>query len=229
MTRIFLVEDDIALRQSLTSFLRSWNYEVVCGTHFEDLISEFEQNPCDLILLDLLLPSTNGLQCCRSFREITDVPIVFLSSADQKENIILAMNFGADDFISKPVDPLVLAAKIDAILRRYRPSQKSDSLSYEVITLDTNRHVLQVGEKEAELSRNEHLLLAYFLRHAEQVISRESLMTCLWENGDYVADNTLTVNISRLRKLLSDMGADNYLHTKVGEGYILHTPKAGTL
>lgn len=220
MYRIFLVEDDRALADALATSLSSWGYEVVAAKDFSHITEEFVRSEAHLVILDLMLPSFNGYHWCREIRQHSQVPVVFLSSAADNMNIVLAMNMGADDFIAKPVDSTVLAAKLGALLRRaYDLGDRAVLLEHDGLVLNLDDQSASCGGERVVLSRNEFRILETLLRAKGKVVSRDTLMTRLWEGGDYIEENTLTVNVTRLRKKLESIGAKDLIRTRVGLGY----------
>jgi len=218
--RIYLVEDDKTLSEELKKLLESWGFEVVYCKDFRKVTEEFSQLKPHLVLLDIGLPAFNGYHWCSEIRKISKVPIIFLSSAADGMNIVMAMNMGADDFVAKPFDTDVLLAKIRAILRRsydYVPEEKE--LSVRGARLDTAEQALIFEGKKIELTRNEYRILLLLMESCPAVVSREKLMEALWQSGEFIDDNTLTVNVTRLRKKLEAEGLSDLIRTRVGTGY----------
>lgn len=223
MYRIFVVEDDPVIARGVTRHLTALGYETACAEQLQDILPEFTAFAPQLVLLDLSLPYHNGYHWCRRLREVTDVPIVFLSSAADNLNIVTAMDLGADDYISKPFDLEVLAAKVQAILRRAyayaKPADLVDCGSGAV--LDLGAGVVKNGETTVELTKNELRILQTLLARRGRTVSRDTLMTALWATDCFVDENTLTVNVGRLRKKLEAAGLPGLIHTKKGEGYCI--------
>lgn len=222
MKKIFLIEDDYALAQAVKKQIESWGNEVVTAKDFRNVMEEF--NACDpqLVLVDVMLPFFNGYHWCTEIRKVSNVPIVFLSSAADNMNIVMAMNLGADDFIPKPVDPMVLTAKVSAILRRaYDLGEVPQTLSHEGLTLNLGDNSATYGGERIELTKNEFRILHTLLENRGKIVSRDRLMTALWQDDCYVEENTLTVNVTRLRKKLESAGLTGFITTKVGSGYII--------
>ena len=198
------------------------NYEVSCVENFENVLDDFIQYKPDLVLLDIHLPFFDGYYWCQEIRKISQVPIVFISSANENMNIVLAMNMGGDDFINKPFDLQVVQAKIQALLRRtYSFSKEFHLLSYQDVYLDLLQGKITYHQKELVLTKNELKILEFMFEHAEVIVSRVDLMNHLWDDHQFIDDNTLSVNMNRLRKKLEDIGLFNFIHTKKGLGYLL--------
>ena len=224
MYRIFLVEDDHTLAALLQKNLEAWGYQVQCADNFQDILPQFTSFQPHLVLLDIMLPFFNGYHWCNQLRQRSNVPIIFLSSASDNMNIVLAMNVGGDDFIEKPFDINVLIAKVQALLRRtYQMTTAASVLEHGGIVLNLNDATLTWQEQKIELTKNEFKILQILMEHRGKIISRDTLMTRLWENDMYVEENTLTVNINRLRKKLNSIGLTDYIKTKTGSGYLIET------
>ena len=222
MHRILIVEDDITMAELMKNQIEAWGNDVRCVRNFQDIVSEFTDFNPHLILLDIMLPFYNGYYWCTEIRKISNIPIIFISSASDNMNIIMAMNMGGDDFISKPFDLNVLMAKIQAILRRtYDLGGKVPFLEYRGAILNLNDNTIIYDGKKAELTRNEFRILQTLMENKNKDVSRDTLMTRLWENDSYVEENTLTVNITRLRKKLEGIGLVDFIKTKIGLGYII--------
>ena len=220
--RIFIIEDDPTIAQTLKKHLEGWDYKVECAKDFHNITAEFAAFDPQLVLLDIKLPFYDGYYWCGEIRKLSKVPVIFLSSASDNMNVVMAMNMGGDDFIAKPFDLSVLTAKINAVLRRaYSFSGNSDLISHGSVILDISSAVVTNGDKKAELTKNELLILRTLMENAGRIISRDTLMQRLWETDCFVDENTLTVNVSRLRKKLENIGLENYIATKVGMGYMV--------
>lgn len=222
MYRILVIEDDFALAQVIKKQIESWGNEVELITDFQNIVSAFvEYNP-HLVLVDIGLPFFNGYHWCSEIRKISNVPIVFLSSASDNMNIVMAMNMGGDDFIPKPVEPMVLTAKIQAILRRaYNLSGQVPVLEHLGAILNLNDGSLTYKEERIELTKNEFRILQTLMEQKGKIVSRDQLMTRLWQDDCYIEENTLTVNVTRLRKKLESAKLIDFIKTKVGSGYII--------
>ena len=222
MYRIFLVEDDHALAEAISRQLESWGNEVITVRDFRRVSAEFAEARPQLVLLDIMLPFYDGYHWCTEIRKLSSVPIVFISSASDNMNIVMAMNMGSDDFIPKPVDPMVLTAKLQALLRRtYELGEPCQALECHGALLDLSSGTLECGGQRLELTKNEFRILRTLLENRDKTVSRERLMTVLWQSDCYVEENTLTVNVARLRKKLEGVGLGGIIATKPGEGYIL--------
>lgn len=222
MYKIFIVEDDTVIAQTVRQKIASWGYSVLCAEQFDDIMPAFLAYEPQLVLLDITLPFYNGYHWCQEIRRVSKVPVVFISSAADNMNIVMAMNLGADDFIAKPFDLDVLTAKVQAILRRtYDFTGDTRTLSHKGLLLHLNDMTLSCGGTRVELSKNEFRILQLLLENKGSVVSREALMTHLWETDSFIDDNTLTVNMTRLRKKLEDAGAPDCIATKKGAGYLL--------
>ena len=222
MYRIFLAEDDHALAEAISRQLESWGNEVITVHDFQRVSTEFAEARPQLVLLDIMLPFYDGYHWCTEIRKLSSVPIVFISSASDNMNIVMAMNMGGDDFIPKPVDPMVLTAKLQALLRRtYELGEPCQALECHGALLDLSSGTLECGGQRLELTKNEFRILRTLLENRDKTVSRERLMTVLWQSDCYVEENTLTVNVARLRKKLKGVGLGGIIATKPGEGYIL--------
>lgn len=222
MYRIFVVEDDPVIARVVQGHLQQCGYEVVCAEDFGDILPAFTAFAPQLVLLDLSLPFHNGYHWCREIRKLSPVPVVFLSSAAEGLNIVTAMDLGADDFIAKPFDLEVLTAKVQAILRRaYQMAAPGTVLSAGGAVLDLSAGTLKVNGAPVELTKNELRILQALLEQRGHVVSRDALMTRLWATDCFVDENTLTVNVGRLRKKLDAAGLGGLITTKKGTGYLV--------
>ena len=201
MYKIFMVEDDEIIARSIREHLQAWNYDVCCVEDFSNVVAEFVRFDPQLVLMDITLPFFNGYHWCSESRKISKVPVIFLSSAADNMNIVMAVNMGADDFIPKPFDLEVLTVKIQAMLRRsYDFAGTGSMLEHKGAILNLNETTLTYQEQKIELTKNEFRILEILMENKEKVVSRETLMTKLWESDNYVDENTLSVNVNRLRK-----------------------------
>ena len=222
MYKIFMVEDDEIIARSIREHLQAWNYDVCCVEDFSNLVAEFVRFDPQLVLMDITLPFFNGYHWCSEIRKISKVPVIFLSSAADNMNIVMAVNMGADDFIPKPFDLEVLTVKIQAMLRRsYDFAGTGSMLEHKGAILNLNETTLTYREQKIELTKNEFRILEILMENKEKVVSRETLMTKLWESDNYVDENTLSVNVNRLRKKLEALGLEEFILTKKGIGYRL--------
>lgn len=220
MYRIFLVEDDETIARLIKKHLEKWGYEVSTVQDFGNVLGEFAACDPQLVLLDIRLPFYNGYHWCTQIRQASKVPIIFLSSVSDNMNIVMAMNMGADDFIPKPFDLEVLIAKVQALLRRsYDFAGSSSMLEHKGMLLNLSDATLLYQEQKVELTKNELKILQTLIENKTQVVTRETLMTRLWESDMYVDENTLSVNVNRLRKKLTSIGLEDSILTKKGIGY----------
>ena len=222
MYKILIVEDDMIISEKIKKYLEKWKYNTKCVVDFASVIKDFIQFSPHLVLMDIGLPFYNGYHWCMEIRKLSKVPIIFLSSASDQMNIVMAMNMGGDDFITKPFDLEILQAKIAAMLRRtYDFKSDTGLLIHKGIVLNLMNTTLMVNEQKVELTKNEFRMLELLFEHKGQVVSRETLMKRLWDNACFVDDNTLTVNMARLRKKLEEVGLSQFIVTKKGLGYLL--------
>lgn len=222
MYKILIIEDDMTIAETLASHLTRWGYEVKYVEDFKNILEETAACSPHLILLDIMLPFFNGFHWCQRIREFSKVPIIFLSSASDNMNIVMAMNMGGDDFIPKPFDMAVLIAKIQAMFRRsYDFGASLPVLEHRGAMLSTGDHSLTFGEEKLALSKNEYGILLTLMENKGKVVSREKLMERLWETDSFVDENTLTVNVNRLRKKLEGIGLPDFIATKFGVGYLI--------
>ena len=222
MYKIFLVEDDEAIAAAVVKHIASWGWEPRRAEDLTKVMEEFTAFSPHLVLLDIGLPYRNVYHWCTEIRKLSRVPIVFLSSASDNMNIVMAMNMGGDDFIPKPFDLEVLSAKIQAILRRtYDFGSAPPLLEARGATLDTGDNTLHYRDQKLELTRNEYRILQVLLEQKGRTVSRDTLMRKLWETDSFVDENTLTVNMARLRRKLEGMGLDGLIRTKKGLGYLI--------
>lgn len=223
MYRIYIVEDDAVIAREIKAHLETWGFEVFCAEDFEAVTSEFLALDPQLVLLDISLPFFNGYHWCAQIRRLSSVPIVFISSSADNMNIVMAMNMGGDDFIAKPFDLSVLAAKVQALIRRsYDFAGTSRLIAFGGGgALDTADGTVSYGGKKLELTKNEHRILQMLLENRGKTVGRDALMARLWESDSFVDENTLSVNVTRLRRKLSDLGVNSLIATKRGEGYLV--------
>ena len=222
MYKIFLVEDDDAIAAAVARHIASWGWEVRRAADYTDVAGEFAAFAPHLVLLDIGLPYRNGYHWCAEIRKLSQVPIIFLSSASDNMNIVMAMNMGGDDFIAKPFDLEVLTAKVQALLRRtYDFAADTGRLEHRGAVLNLRDATLSYGEEKLDLSRNEYRILQVLLENRGRTVSRETLMQKLWETDSFVDENTLSVNMNRLRRKLDSMGLEGFIRTKKGLGYLV--------
>ena len=222
MYKILIIEDDEIIAKSIEKEMNNWGFVANKVTNFQDIIPEFVEFNPQLVLLDITLPFFNGYHWCSEIRKLSKVPIVFISSASDNMNIVMAMNMGGDDFISKPFDLHVLIAKTQAILRRtYSFSTQTNLLEHNGAILNINDNSISHNDEKVELTKNEYKILQTLLENKGKTVSRDNLMIKLWETDNYVEENTLNVNVTRLRKKLESIGLSNFIKTKKGIGYII--------
>lgn len=221
--KIMIVEDDLVIRESLAEMIEKWNYEVVCVEKFDEVFDSFSRELPHIILLDINLPCFDGFYWCNKIREISKVPIIFISSRNNNMDIIMAINMGGDDFIQKPFSIDVVIAKINGIMRRvYSYSNvQTDILEYKGIVLNLGNNNVLYKEQKIELTKNEFRIFYSLMRENGKIVSRDELMRYLWENESFVDDAALTVNINRLRKKLEDIELRELIVTKKGQGYMI--------
>ncbi len=222
MTKILIVEDDDIISSQVKKHIESWGCECRCVKNFERVLEEFRDFSPHLVLLDIYLPFFNGYHWCAEIRKISKVPIIFISSASDNMNIVMAMNMGADDFITKPFDLNVLTAKVQAMLRRtYDFAVEEISLEYNGFVLNKSNASASYKGHTIELTKNEYRILLVLMQNKGKTVSRDSLMLKLWATDSFVDENTLTVNVTRLRKKLESYGLNGFIKTKKGMGYIV--------
>ena len=222
MYRVYIVEDDKGIAEGIVNCLSAWEMEVRIVSDFRNVMAEIEEFDPHLVIMDITLPFMGGYHWCQEIRKTSSVPIIFISSATDNMNIVMAMNMGADDYIPKPFDQSVLIAKVQALLRRtYDFAKGSFELKAAGAVLNTNDNPLSYNGEKIELSRNEYRILLTLMENKGKVVSRERLMEALWETDCFVDENTLTVNVGRLRKTLEGAGLNDLIKTKFGVGYIL--------
>ena len=220
MYRIFIVEDDEVIASLIKNGLEAWGFEAKAATDFRRITAEFDEYKPQLMLMDISLPFFNGYHWCSEIRKVSNVPIIFISSSADNMNIVMAVNMGGDDFVAKPFDTDVLMAKIQALLRRtYDFAGDAPLITAGGAVLDTGSATLRCNEKRIELTKNEYRILEVLMQNKGKVISRDALMTKLWETDSFVDDNTLTVNVTRLRHKLCEIGLNDFITTKKGLGY----------
>ena len=220
--KVFIVEDERSIAQSICQILSQWNLQSKIIESFDKVCDEFLSYHPDIVLMDISLPYFDGYYWCNKIRQLSNVPIIFISSISDNINIVMAMNMGADDFIVKPFDNSILVAKILALLRRsYDYSVGLQKLEYEGLTINIDSNTVYYKDKIIELSKNEFHILLILIQNKGKVVSREKLMNQLWKTDIFIDENTLTVNVNRLRKKLSNQGIGDLIKTKFGVGYIV--------
>lgn len=221
MSNVLIIEDEEAIRQELVTLLERNGYNTFYFDDFRNLAERIIEGDYDMVLLDINLPGVDGGSVLRDIRRSSDVPVIMVTSKDTEMDEVLCMSFGADDFISKPYNPSILLLHMEAILKRNNKKPKNNEFCLGNVKLDPSRGVLMVNNDSFNLSKNEIGILSYMLEHSGVIVSRDDFMSYLWDSEEFVDDNTLTVNINRVRKKLSDAGADINIITKRGQGYIL--------
>lgn len=222
MYRIFVVEDDMTIARALTDHLKKWDYEAEYATDFKSIIERFIEFDPQLVILDIMLPLFNGFHWCQEIRKISKIPIIFLSSANDNMNIVMAMNMGGDEFIEKPFDLNVVTAKVQAVLRRAYSFQGAvEVIECNGMVLKLDAAAVNFKGKEKELTKNEFRILKLLMEKAGRIVSRDEIIERLWESDEFIDDNTLTVNVTRLRRKLDSLGITDVIKTKKGIGYII--------
>ena len=222
MYRVLIVEDDNGIAQAIKTQAEMWQMNVHIVENFGNVMAEFAEFEPHIILMDISLPFYNGYYWCTEIRKVSKVPIIFISSASDNMNIVMAMNMGADDFIAKPFDQSLLMAKLQAMLRRtYDFGQSTPVLEHRGALLNTGDGSLTYSDSKIALSKNEYRILLVLMKNKGRVVSREKLMQALWETDSFVDENTLSVNVNRLRKRLEEAGLKDFITTKFGVGYLI--------
>lgn len=222
MAKIFLVEDDRVIAQQMEKLLHSWGHEVIMAIDFKEVMTEFVSCDPQLVLMDIGLPFFGGYYWCGEIRKVSKVPIIFVSSASDNMNLVMAINMGGDDFIAKPFDSQVLMAKIQAMLRRtYDFTGNSNLMEHKGLIFNLSDMTILYGGEKMALTKNESRILQKLLENKGKVVEREDLMVSLWQTDSYVDDNTLSVNVNRLRKKLEQLGLQEMIVTKKGIGYLI--------
>lgn len=222
MYKLLIVEDDAVIAEAIRQHMESWGYEAVCVEDFREVLQAFvTQNP-QLVLMDISLPAYNGYHWCDEIRKISRVPIIFISSASDNMNIVMAVNMGGDDFVAKPFDLNVLQAKVQALLRRtYDFAGDSQLMEHRGMIFDTGKGLVTYEDARVELTKNEMGILRMLLEQKGRIVTRDKLMERLWESDNFIDDNTLTVNVARLRKKLEEIGVCDMIKTRKGIGYVV--------
>lgn len=222
MYRLMIIEDDRGIAEAIEEQARMWELDTRIAQNFRNIVTEFAEYDPHLVLLDISLPFFNGYHWCSEIRKVSKVPIIFISSAADNMNIVMAMNMGADDFIAKPFNQDVLMAKVQAMLRRtYDFGSSVPILEHRGAMLNTGEGTLTYKEEKIPLTKNEYRILLTLMENKGKVVSRERLMERLWETDSFVDENTLTVNVNRLRKKLNAVGLSEFISTKFSVGYLI--------
>ena len=221
MSKILIVEDDGALAEELAYFLSGNGYETDLVKDFSNTLEYMEQSEADLILLDINLPYVDGQSLLRMYRRDIKTPVIIVTSKDSEMDEHICMSIGADDFITKPYNPTILLLHIEAVLRRYSGSNDSDKVKFGKLTLNLAKSTVSSDDKETEFTKNEFGILLFLVKNKGRIVSRDEIMNHLWDSCEFVDDNTLTVNITRVRHKLSELGHENMITTKRGQGYYI--------
>lgn len=219
LKKILIVEDDTMIREELSSLLKNAMYEVVALENFEHVVEDILDHQIDLVLLDINLPYLNGEMVLQQLRKKSNVPVIMVTSRNQEADEILSMSYGADDYITKPYQVNILLLRISAVLKRC--DLHTDRTTYKDLEINLQKGTLKKENKEVILTKNETIIFSYLLNHQNRIVSRDELMTDLWNNQEYINDNALTVNVSRLRAKLKEIGYPNAIETRKKVGYIL--------
>lgn len=222
MSKIMIIEDEVTIREELKVFLTRYGYEVLVPDDFSNIIDYVKSKNPNLILLDINLPIFDGYYICREIRKFSEVPIIIVTSRDSDVDELMSMNLGADDFITKPYNTQILLARIESILKRvYRNFTVQDVLEYGDMKLNLSNGTIVYNDKVIELTKNELKILSYLIKNRGKIVSRESLINYLWNCEMFIDDNTLSVNVTRIRKKLEEIGLSNIIETRRGLGYIM--------
>jgi len=222
MKKIMIIEDAEGIREELKTLLTRYGYKVVAPQKFENIIDDIQQEKPHLILLDINLPVFDGFYICRESRKISNIPIIIVTSRDSEIDELMSMNLGADDFVTKPYNTQILLARISSVLKRtYSDMENSDILIYKDLKLNLSKGTIEAFGNSLEISKNELKILAYLMKNKESIVSRDKMMNYMWNSDVFVDDNTLSVNVNRLRKRLEEIGLTDYIETRRGLGYIL--------
>ena len=219
--QIFIIEDDKKINKEITSLLNRYGYNCSSSDNYENIVEDAIASNPNLILLDINLPFYDGYYICRKIRKMSDVPIIIVTSRDSEMDEVMSINLGADDFITKPYNTQILLARISAILRRSSSVSTSNLIEYKSVTLNLSKSTVEYEDKEEELSKNEMKILYCLMENKGKIVARDELMDALWQSNEFIDDNTLTVNINRLRRKLDSIGVKEFLHTKRGQGYVV--------
>lgn len=219
MSLIMIIEDDVQIRKELSQLLSNAGYETAAVTDFTDPLAQMISSSPDLVLLDINLPGLNGEMLLRDMRKECDIPVIMVTSRTNELDEVLSMSYGADDYITKPYNPTILLLRISAVLKRSSPAPKQ--LTYRGLTVDAAKGTLSGSGCDIILTKNEMIIFRTLLDRQGEIVSRDQLMTALWDNEEYINDNALTVNISRLRSKLAETGCSDAIETRKKQGYVL--------
>lgn len=221
MKKIAIIEDDPLIRGQLADFLVNNGYECNCVTDYTDCAEQILAAGADMVLLDLTLPGADGTAVLKKVRQNSEVPVIIVTSKNTEMDEVICMSYGADDFIVKPYNPAILLLHIEAIFKRLEPSSDQTILTCDCLRLDKERGTLHIGEEEVDLTKNEMKILVYLMKHQGKIVAREELISYLWDTEEFVDDNTLTVNVNRVRTKLKEYGVEDLIRTKRGIGYVM--------
>jgi two-component system response regulator protein GraR len=220
MKKIQIIEDDLSIANELKELLENAEYEAVIVTDFSNVLAEIKKENADLILLDINIPKINGELLLQQLRKESNTPVIMVTSKNSEVDEVLSISYGADDYITKPYNPTILLLRIGAVLKR--SERKLEKLTYHNLEIIPQKGIIKQQEKEIILTKNEMIIFLYLLQNQGKIVTRDELMTDLWNNDEYINDNALTVNISRLRAKLKEIGYEDVVETRKGQGYILH-------
>lgn len=221
MQKILIIEDDEKIRSELETFLNKNGYETKTIVNFENTIEDALNEKADLILLDINLPYADGEYICKEIRKNSDVPIIMVTSRDSEIDELISLNYGADQYVTKPYNIQILLAKIAGLLKRNQSNNTNDKIELEKFVLNTSSRYVENGDKKVELTKNEYNIIYYLSLRKGKLVSRDEIMDYLWESESFIDDNTLSVNIKRIRDKLEEIGAKDSIETRRGQGYIL--------
>ena len=221
MQKILIIEDDEKIRSELETFLNKNGYETKTIVNFENTIEDALNEKADLILLDINLPYADGEYICKEIRKNSDVPIIMVTSRDSEIDELISLNYGADQYVTKPYNIQILLAKIAGLLKRTQSNNTNDKIELEKFILNTSSRYVENGDKKIELTKNEYNIIYYLSLKKRKLVSRDEIMDYLWESESFIDDNTLSVNIKRIRDKLEEIGAKDSIETRRGQGYIL--------
>ena len=223
MKKIMIIEDDDAICNELSELLENNNYKPIILRNFKNSLNEIIESSPDLILLDINIPYINGEKLLQDLRKTSNIPVIMVTSRNSEIDEALSISYGADDYITKPYNPNILLLRIGAVLKRIKTNYgaNSNKLSYRDLLFDVQKGIIKKDSIEIVLTKNEMIIFSYLLSHKNKIVTRDELMTTLWDNTEFVNDNALTVNISRLRNKLKEIGYEDAIDTRKGMGYIL--------
>ena len=223
MSKIMIIEDDTIICNELSKLLENNNYETVILTDFKNAFNEILEASPDLILLDINIPFINGKTLLQNLRKVSNIPVIMVTSINQETDEALSISYGADDYITKPYNPTILLLRIGAVLRRTKTNYNTNAnlFTYKDLEFDITKGTIKKDNIEITLTKNEIIIFSYLLNHQNKIVSRDELITAIWDTADYINDNTLTVNINRLRNKLKEIGYTDAIDTRKGLGYIL--------